>query len=930
MTGQRDPYRLPVSPSDGRALAACLHGAPPASAGWALPGEAELASLQWARVDALSAFWHERGPMSLVAAVTDLCAGVALLGGDLLVLCRRVQGRQGLWLGSATAPPVELLAGALPGVEAAAVRGGHVPLTLPRAATALVGVPGAQRPGRSSAITERMLSSTLDSFGLWVWMAAADREQIVAAHGEALAVAGALQGDGSHQVQVTPTTSRTIHDPAASVLARLVEQEADRLLEMQSTGGLLVQAYLSADVVEDLPRVEAIVLPATTTTAPMPRPMRPVRLTRDGLRHVTLLRPREVAGLVQPPEHDVPSLLVRPWARFDSHPDATPARPGRPSVRLGLNHEGVALTMAVDRLAAHTLVTGMTGTGKTSFLLALLDQLPADVPWLVIEPSKDDLATTLETEATVYRIGAQADPARPSLQINPLEAFGSIPIRTHADRVVALLCSSFELWDPLPRILEQALVRAYERHGWDLGAGRNPMRESDPGHPAFPALSELVAHAIDVINEVGYAAEVRDNSIGAIRSRIGSLTTGTKGAMFDTDRTSNFERELLHGNVVLNLDALGSAAEKAFAAGVVINAMGEVRRGIRSRQLGHVLVLEEAHQLLRKSPSSDSFANQLVGDLLAEARSAGQGVILLDQSPAGLVDQALSNTVTKIALRTQGSADQEAISTALGLTPEQRQVLLSLPDGAGLVFTEGMDRPHRVRLVGRAPRAQPVSGTGPVHVGPDRPFAAVAAKDPAVRRLATTWVLARPQRRAQVREVVLATIRRVVPAEHEPGTIEAAARMAVTNSIEDLGRARLLSHELRAALAATVLGDDPAGPEPLDVFRSGTQPYELCPAACPGGGCRTGEAIRPRSEVARARLVSAARRAGRGTPEDLAAELAPRLRHEAVCELGTEVDVDLVRTATRCLAVQALGPALDPLDLVDAIGRLPVAAEMDS
>ena len=152
-----------------------------------------------------------------------------------------------------------------------------------------------------------------------------------------------------------------------------------------------------------------------------------------------------------------------------------------------------------------------------------------------------------------------------------------------------LFSASFAFYGPMPYIVEKCLYRIYEKKGWNLTLGFHPelvniksqdeffsqdvirKKYSISAHKfLFPIMQDL-KDEIDyyIENEMTYEGDVKGNIRGAIKARIDSLCVGTKGFMFNTYETTNFE-SLLKKNVVLELEGLADDADKAFTLGLLI------------------------------------------------------------------------------------------------------------------------------------------------------------------------------------------------------------------------------------------------------------------------------------------------------------------------------------------------------------------------
>jgi uncharacterized protein len=208
-------------------------------------------------------------------------------------------------------------------------------------------------------------------------------------------------------------------------------------------------------------------------------------------------------------------------------------------------------------LNRHVFVCGATGAGKSQTVRSLLEAATrAGIPWLVVEPAKAEyrlMAARLPgTEVIRIRPGELGDPPA---GINPLEPapgpdgsrFG---LQAHADLVRSLFLAAFEASEPFPQVLAAALTRCYENAGWDLVTGE----PAAPGlQPGYPALEDLQATAMQVVDDIGYGREITDNVRGFVTVRISSLRQGTAGRLFQGSHPLDFTR-LLERNVVFEIE----------------------------------------------------------------------------------------------------------------------------------------------------------------------------------------------------------------------------------------------------------------------------------------------------------------------------------------------------------------------------------------
>jgi hypothetical protein len=116
--------------------------------------------------------------------------------------------------------------------------------------------------------------------------------------------------------------------------------------------------------------------------------------------------------------------------------------------------------------------------------------------------------------------------------------------------------------------------------------------------------------------------------------------------------------------------------------------------------LRHVIVIEEAHRLLRnRGPErTSSHAVELFAGMLAEIRAYGEGIIVAEQIPTKLVPDVIKNTALKVVHRLPAFDDRHQVGAAMNLDEDQSREVVSLRPGVAAVFADGMDRPLRVRV----------------------------------------------------------------------------------------------------------------------------------------------------------------------------------------------------------------------------------------
>lgn len=389
--------------------------------------------------------------------------------------------------------------------------------------------------------------------------------------------------------------------------------------------------------------------------------------------------------------------------------------------------ENMPFGLTPHDLNRHTFVCGITGSGKTSTVKKILAN--SNVPFLVIEPAKKEYRNLNRTSSnvTVYT------PGRPEInspKINPFYILPGISPQTHIDFLKDLFTASFSFYGPMPYILEKCLHNVYQNKGWNLTMGFHPLlantddpsdlfelqfvdkQYKNPFHQyLFPTMKEL-KDEIDryIREELQYDGEVAGNVKTAMRVRLENLCIGAKGYMFNTNHP--FDESIFEKNTVFELEGLADDADKAFCMGLLIVFINEYRQvkkevGNNGSELTHLLVIEEAHRLLKNvdtERSTEEYGNpkgkavEHFTNMLAEMRSYGQGVIVAEQIPSKLAPDVIKNSANKIIQRIVVAEDQQLIANTIGIRPEDAIQLGTLEERYALCHTEGMALPVFVRI----------------------------------------------------------------------------------------------------------------------------------------------------------------------------------------------------------------------------------------
>ena len=445
----------------------------------------------------------------------------------------------------------------------------------------------------------------------------------------------------------------------------------------------------------------------------------------------TPMTTQELSIATSLPQTDVPGLRsVKNAVHFASNPVAVRRED---AITLGqLMDRGVPQSqdyqLDVNALVRHALIAGSTGSGKSTTCKLILEQvLRRGIPVLIIEPAKDDYVHwALEMNKTLpadqqFRIympgmGSVEGHRLEELKINPFEpaAYADSPVRLlqHSEYFTTLLNAALPSEDIIPVLIDEAVELCIRTKTHNAGIDIDEYENPQMTH--YPTMTSLSSAGQAIIKQKTYAQINKDNFEEILRTRFHYLKRGTRGRILNTDHSIDYD-ELFAAPTVINLSCLSGSKDKALIMSLLLLALYEYRQSIYTyspeyrraagkNKLMHLMLIEEAHNVLTKplpttgGGSPESAAADLFTSILSEIRSYGQGIMIVDQVPTRLIDDAIKNTNYKIMHRLTAPDDIEVMARGLSLNEEQTAMASSLEIGNAIVCGDKDDAASWVKI----------------------------------------------------------------------------------------------------------------------------------------------------------------------------------------------------------------------------------------
>lgn len=440
-----------------------------------------------------------------------------------------------------------------------------------------------------------------------------------------------------------------------------------------------------------------------TLTHPTFKYNSPVLMSETQLLATSMLSSKEVAMLMGLPRKSVPGFPVIEHVSLGKEVVLTSGILANNGIELGyivdqgMPYEENKVFLDTKSLTQHTFITGSTGCGKSNTVYYLLDQIRKnnpDLKFLIVEPAKGEYKDVFGEIANVYGTNPMVTDL---LRINPFRFPEGVHVLEHIDRLIEIFNVCWPMYAAMPAVLKEAILNAYEDCGWNLYTSVNKY-----SNELFPTFADLQNSLVLVISNSAYSEEVKSNYQGSLVTRVKSLNNGICKQIFCHNELG--DKTLFDGNVIIDLSRIGSQETKSLIMGILVMRLSEYRANSsikHNSSLRHITVLEEAHNILKRTSQEQSMESanvagksvEMISNAIAEMRTYGEGFVIVDQSPGAVDISAIRNTNTKIIMRLPETTDREVAGKASAMKDNQVDEIAKLATGVAVVYQNNWEEP---------------------------------------------------------------------------------------------------------------------------------------------------------------------------------------------------------------------------------------------
>ncbi len=331
----------------------------------------------------------------------------------------------------------------------------------------------------------------------------------------------------------------------------------------------------------------------------------------------------------------------------------------------------------------HLCVTGMSGSGKTTFAYTILgSMIIKKKPFLVFD-WKRSFRPLLKAndKILVFTVGNESVENFFKVNINiPPDGVGP---KQWISIITDMLSEAYQTSYGVHKVLTEALDKAY-----------NDFKVYD-GSKNYPNWHQIRDRLEKLQRELEAKKSSREYEWVTSAMRIAhSLTFGSFGEVINYKGKDLIDvSELLKHQVVFELDSLSNSEKKFFTQYILTYIYKKLKADPENltNEFKHMILVDEAHNIFLKD-KSQFLEESITESIFREIREFGESLVCLDQHVSKLADVVSGNSACNVAFQQQLPEDIRAVAELMQLTDrrdDKRKYFSMLPVGFAIVKLAG-------------------------------------------------------------------------------------------------------------------------------------------------------------------------------------------------------------------------------------------------
>jgi len=333
----------------------------------------------------------------------------------------------------------------------------------------------------------------------------------------------------------------------------------------------------------------------------------------------------------------------------------------------------------------HICVTGMSGSGKTTFAFKIIQALNKHKkPYLIFDWKKSFRPLLREDPSVmICTIGDESTSNLFKTNINKPPK--NVAPKEWVNVIADFLTEAFQASYGVHKVILETLDEAFKE--WGIYHGSD-------NYPTWNHIKWRLEEKLE---------KAKNREGGWIESALRVATVLTFG---EFGKTLNYKgnnsisaEELLDKKVIMELNSLGGIEKTVFCEFLLtyIYKLKKAGQNNTAGKFDHAIIVDEAHNIFLKKPTN--FANETTTDMIyREMREYGTSLICLDQHISKISDTVKGNSACHIAFQQQLPQDIYDISELTQLR-EQKHYFSSLQVGSAIVkLSERYNQPFQIKV----------------------------------------------------------------------------------------------------------------------------------------------------------------------------------------------------------------------------------------